>query len=409
MEVPNVNPCHDKCHIFKVLSLQDYSICGIIDSILIRILKGRWIPLNRLLDEASIMLLCAGAGVFAMQTITPVLALLLAIGLVCTLHYFSKASTLLYSIVVFSICCLFCPPFFCAMPLLCYHALWSGKWWLILPSAGALFQLHMFTPIQLLLIASGFCTAGLLYHRTTALEQVTDLLHETRDHATEQQLLLKAKNQALIAAQNYEINLAMLKERNRIAREIHDNVGHLLTRSILQVGALQILTSEPTQSDQLEQLIQTLNQAMTSIRSSVHDLHDQSVSLEPAIRECLRTLSPSFQVQLEYDLSDAELTSPIKHCLLGIVKESSSNIAKHSNGNAVRVVLREHPAFYQLIVTDNGTGAKLIRETGIGMATMKERAESVGGLIRFTASATGFRVFLSIPKRTTSLRKDASS
>ena len=175
MEVPNVNPCHDKCHIFKVLSLQDCSICGIIDSILIRILKGRCIPLNRLLDEAFIMLLCAGAGIFAMQTITPVLALLLAIGLVCTLHYFSKAPTLLYSIGAFSICCLFCPPFFCAMPLLCYHALWSGKWWLILPSAGALFQLHMFTPIQLLLIVSGFCTAGLLYHRTTVLEQVTDL------------------------------------------------------------------------------------------------------------------------------------------------------------------------------------------------------------------------------------------
>lgn len=46
--------------------------------------------------------------------------------------------------------------------------------------------------------------------------------------------------------QDYEIYLATLKERNRIAREIHDNVGHMLTRSILQLGALSVINKDET-------------------------------------------------------------------------------------------------------------------------------------------------------------------
>ena len=47
--------------------------------------------------------------------------------------------------------------------------------------------------------------------------------------------------------QDYEIYLATLKERNRIAREIHDNVGHMLTRSILQLGALSVINKDETE------------------------------------------------------------------------------------------------------------------------------------------------------------------
>lgn len=73
--------------------------------------------------------------------------------------------------------------------------------------------------------------------------------------------------------------LQTLRERNRIAREIHDNVGHMLSRSILQMGALITIHKEEPLHGQLAGVGETLNQAMNSIRESVHDLHDESIDL----------------------------------------------------------------------------------------------------------------------------------
>ena len=58
--------------------------------------------------------------------------------------------------------------------------------------------------------------------------------------------------------QDYEIYLATLKERNRIAREIHDNVGHMLTRSILQLGALSVINKDETVGEAINDLSGTL-------------------------------------------------------------------------------------------------------------------------------------------------------
>lgn len=83
--------------------------------------------------------------------------------------------------------------------------------------------------------------------------------------------------------QDYEIHLATLQERNRIAREIHDNVGHMLSRAILQMGALQTIHREEPLHGQLMQINDTLGEAMNSIRESVHDLHNESLDLKQAL------------------------------------------------------------------------------------------------------------------------------
>ena len=62
---------------------------------------------------------------------------------------------------------------------------------------------------------------------------------------------------------------ATLKERNRISREIHDNVGHMLSRSILMTGAIRTVSQDRALDRSLEELEDTLHTAMTSIRRSV--------------------------------------------------------------------------------------------------------------------------------------------
>ena len=227
----------------------------------------------------------------------------------------------------------------------------------------------------------------------------------------EQNLVLQEKNKNLMEKQDYEIYLATLRERNRIAREIHDNVGHMLSRSILQMGALITIHKEEPLHGQLAGVGETLNQAMNSIRESVHDLHDESIDLRQSIAEATREMKEHYQLTVDYDMSP-EIPRNVKYCFITAVKEAMSNIAKHSDADKISVILREHPAFYQMTVEDNGTvGRKgqsgplweeeVVRmdgKEGIGLSNMKERVQALGGTFRIHTEK-GFVIFISIPKR----------
>ena len=155
--------------------------------------------------------------------------------------------------------------------LVCSVLYFYGIW-----SEGKQIPLFSFWGIFLFLLA--FC----LQNRTEAAECLEQSLMKLRDDSTEKNLLLEEKNRMLAEKQDYEIYAATLKERNRIAREIHDNVGHLLSRSILITGAAKAINASDALSPVLDDLDHSLNQAMTSIRTSVHDLHDESLNLKEA-------------------------------------------------------------------------------------------------------------------------------
>lgn len=245
-------------------------------------------------------------------------------------------------------------------------------------------------------LAFGTALCVVLYLRTDNLLKLQETYRKVRDDSMERNLLLQEKNRTLLEKQNYEIYAATLKERNRIAREIHDHVGHMLSRSILMVGALKAISKEPALSLPLDQLNDTLNTAMNNIRESVHDLHDESLNLKEAVDSLLKdfTYCP---VSLEYDMG-FPLPSSVKYCFLAVIKEALSNLAKHSQATAAHITLREHPALYQLIFSDNGKGMRK-KETGdgIGLLNMKERVSLLGGTIRFQTEK-GFCIFLTIPK-----------
>ena len=87
---------------------------------------------------------------------------------------------------------------------------------------------------------------------------------------------------------------------------------------------------------------------MTSVRESVHDLHDDSVNLREVTEELVGefTFCP---VDLSYDMG-YDVPREIKYGFIAIVKEALHNIVRHSDASKVKIVMREHPALYQLIV-----------------------------------------------------------
>ena len=272
-----------------------------------------------------------------------------------------------------------------------------------------------------------FIVAFFLQLRTESEEKLRQDFMKLRDDSTEKNILLEEKNLMLVEKQNYEIYTATLKERNRIAREIHDNVGHLLSRSILITGAAKAVSSSEAVSPLLDSLDISLNQAMTSIRTSVHDLHDESVNL----RESVEGLISEFQfcpVSLDYDMG-LEIPREVKYCFISIVKEALSNMARHSNATSAYVVMREHPALYQLCIEDNGKipESSCISQSfsenrtsdsffgnprhpqntgwydfstqnrGMGLSNIHDRLAPLHGTVQITTDH-GFRIFITIPK-----------
>jgi signal transduction histidine kinase len=290
----------------------------------------------------------------------------------------------------------FWQPEFCYfLPLLFYDVLYTRNFLLYLCSIFAcLYQFTYARPFVLLLLGILFALSTVLHIRSARIQELEKQLREIRDSSIENSLMLKRRNKTLLENQDYEIRVATLKERNRIAREIHDNVGHMLSRSILQVGALAALNKEDTLKAPLSSLNETLQGAMSSIRTSVHDLHDDSIDLQSAIDSILKEYN-AYQIQFDYDMGRVVPRS-IKYCYISIVKEALSNIVKHSNATKIQIVAREHPSLYQLLIHDNGTSIR-ISSSGIGLENMQERVNAFHGTFSYQTEQ-GFRIFISISK-----------
>lgn len=325
----------------------------------------------------------------------------------------------------YMVVCFVNPVFLFFIPLISYDIMMLPmKWiWLfsLLPIAA---EITKNGTVLHILIITMLAVAYILKYRTVTVVKLRNDYFELQYNAKEISLQLEEKNKSLMEKQDYEVNLATLNERNRIARDIHDNVGHMLSRSILQVGALLAICKDDMIKENLNLIKDTLSEAMNSIRNSVHDLHEESVDLYTEIQKLISNFQ-FCQIKLEYEV-DNNPEKNIKYCFIMVTKEALSNIIKHSNATNVSVYIREHPALYQLVIADNGTqlpcrnekagemtGKEVIRTeisrasvtelpgksgTGIGLKNITERVTALNGNVNISYKK-GFRIFISIPKK----------
>ena len=252
--------------------------------------------------------------------------------------------------------------------------------------------------VELLLVVSVYLSI-----KSSRNEKLKKEVIGFRDESVIKEDALKKKNSELISAKDEEVNLGMLKERNRIAREIHDNVGHMLTRAILQLGALITICKDENLKAGLNNLKETLDTAMNNIRNSVHDLRDESIDIPSAIEEIAMPLKENRNLKLDIDIS-SDVDKNIKYAIIGVVKEGVSNIIKHSDNENVDITLIEHPVMYQLVIHDYGKMEKHnltadeIDYSGMGLDNIRARVNGVGGNVLIT-NKNGFRIFVTIGKR----------
>jgi PAS domain S-box-containing protein len=201
------------------------------------------------------------------------------------------------------------------------------------------------------------------------------------------------------------INTLREEQRARIARELHDVVGGMLTSLKLGIQRLERRLDEPELNAILADLRQLSQETIATVREISEDLRPgvlDHFGLVEALKAALgqfaaRTgiecrLSPD---KLELQLSQARATGVYRIC-----QEALTNIARHAQASSVRINLALHGRELQLEVQDNGRGIRVNTPTGksIGLISMAERARELGGHFRIDSSdGGGTRLQLTLP------------
>jgi signal transduction histidine kinase len=196
--------------------------------------------------------------------------------------------------------------------------------------------------------------------------------------------------------------LATTRERNRLAREIHDGLGHYLTVAKTQLdAAAALLPANPERArDSVVKAAHLTAEALDDVRRSVGSLRTDTA--RPPLPEALRLLTQEagLPVTVRLEGTTRPLPPGIEHALFRSAQEGLTNIRKHAAASAAEIALDFlSPGRVTLSVTDNGRGVNGDLSTaGFGLIGIRERIEVLGGRVASgNRAAGGFVLTIEVP------------
>jgi signal transduction histidine kinase len=191
------------------------------------------------------------------------------------------------------------------------------------------------------------------------------------------------------------------EERRRVRRDLHDGVGAALAGVRLQLDSARDLVEDPLGAKLLDAAADGLGEAVADLRAVTDDLRPPALDdlgLEASLaRLADRLRTPALQV----DLSVAELPplpAAVDVACYRIAAEALANAARHAQATRVAVRVEVEDGELRLWVGDDGSGLPATpRQRGLGLASMRQRAEEVGGRFELTSGATGTAVSVALP------------
>jgi signal transduction histidine kinase len=214
---------------------------------------------------------------------------------------------------------------------------------------------------------------------------------------------LEDANRKLREAATQGEELAVARERNRLAREIHDGLGHYLTTIAVQLEAAQALMgSSPSQAaDAIQKAAKLSQEALADVRRSVGALRVDAPRL-PLVHqlEQLALADPQLTAAVVVLGTVRNLVPAVEHAFFRVAQEGLTNVRKHAGSPEARVVLDfQAPSHVRLDVIDRGVGPGTGKPgAGFGLNGVRERIELLGG--RMEASARpegGFALRVEVP------------
>lgn len=214
--------------------------------------------------------------------------------------------------------------------------------------------------------------------------------------------LKKANKELEIYASSIE-ELTILKERNRISREIHDSVGHALSTTIIQLGALEkLLKKDEDLFELVHELREFVNKSYIDVRNAVSKLkpteyekYQNLFKIEELIKQFEKLSNVDVKCTISkntWPLSSIQFSSVYR-----IIQESLSNSLKHGHASKIKVFITFNNDSCTISIKDNGIGCENIKK-GNGLNSISERIMEIDGDIKFVNTDDGFLVQGNFPK-----------
>lgn len=193
-----------------------------------------------------------------------------------------------------------------------------------------------------------------------------------------------------------EVNrLSVVEERNRIARDIHDTLGHNMTALIMQLQMTEHLMKEDSSKADglLSDAVKTAKDSLASIREVVQTLRGAATFVPvDAIKKLVGEFSAKTGVDISLDISGEAVRqdSAANMAVVRIIQEAMTNAVRHGKATRIYIGLDYSGDAITFNVRDNGIGAEKVKE-GYGLKGIRERAEAFGGNAEF-GSSEGFYI-----------------
>ncbi len=190
--------------------------------------------------------------------------------------------------------------------------------------------------------------------------------------------------------------LAVMTERDRLAKDLHDNLGQIFSFAGIQIQAAQLERSRGNQEladKYIERLKEIIDEAHNEMRDYVHNTYIDEYRKNSIKNLIMKQISIFInnsgyfsRKDIILNLADCEFPVEVKVHMLNIVKEALNNIMKHACATSVKISLDADGTFYELVIEDNGIGfvrdQSYSKGSGSGLCIMDERARLLGGIMK---------------------------
>lgn len=226
----------------------------------------------------------------------------------------------------------------------------------------------------------------------------------TERHRIEEELRMASQaNRELNSYLALSEKIAEDRERKRIAREIHDTLGHALTGISAGIDAVKVLVDIDTEraKEQLQSVSLVVRDGIRDVRGSLNKMRPGALennSLKEALLKIIREYQAisNLEIHLIYEWDSIDLDVAKEDIVFRVIQESITNSVRHGHAQTIWIELLEEEA-YVMNLYDDGIGFEELHY-GYGLKQMQERLMIIGGSVRFE-SRNGFYTHIEIPKR----------
>ena len=226
----------------------------------------------------------------------------------------------------------------------------------------------------------------------------------------QQRAALAQANSQLVQYALTQEQLAVSRERNRMARDLHDTLAHYMSGLVLELEGTRLLwdADSPQARTTLDNAITTARNGLVETRRALQALRSTpliDLGFNRAVRELAESMAARNQWQLQLDLPDISVVLPslVEEVLYRIIQEGLTNIERHADATNVTLRLHLVDDALQLVLTDNGRGlapADTKTADKFGLLGMKERSDLIDGTLRInSAPGRGVTLTLTLPNQ----------